>query len=143
VRLYKLSVQMFISLRISLIVEILELKILRGEDKGQGVEVAQAMYTHMNKCKNNKKKMGMPPWTSHIIEVFHFCFTHHKCTHPCTSCQNCTRSLMQPPSHCGFENSEQIHQTNCSYPLTLETYVNEYWIFYYDSELYVIHSLCK
>jgi hypothetical protein len=23
---------------------------------GQGEEVAQTMYTHMNKCKNNKKR---------------------------------------------------------------------------------------
>jgi hypothetical protein len=27
---------------------------VRGEE--QGVEVAQTMYTHMNKCKNNKNK---------------------------------------------------------------------------------------
>jgi hypothetical protein len=25
-----------------------------GKGRGQGEEVAQTMYTHMNKCKNNK-----------------------------------------------------------------------------------------
>jgi hypothetical protein len=30
-----------------------------GGREGQGVEMAQTMYTHMNKCVNNKKRKDL------------------------------------------------------------------------------------
>jgi hypothetical protein len=33
----------------------------RGQSRGRGVEVTQTMYTHMNKCKNNKKVFNFLP----------------------------------------------------------------------------------
>jgi hypothetical protein len=40
---------------------------------GQGGEMAQAMYTHMNKCINNKKRTGY----SNILQFFKWVIQQH------------------------------------------------------------------
>jgi hypothetical protein len=46
----------------------------RGRWEGEGVDLVQTMYTHMNKCKNKKIKIrGINPFCLSLVtnSVFH------------------------------------------------------------------------
>jgi hypothetical protein len=65
-------------------------------DGGQGGEVAQSMYTHMNKCENNKKNYHAVKVTGRMYNSI----TFSTCSGMCSQALGCISVVRCLPSMC-------------------------------------------